>query len=218
MIKTGEWGSMKYKKSIILLMLAIFLFSITSVCASEIDNPIASEDTSQIELSVNDEMSMDNLQTSENNDELALDDNDESVSSQTVTEVLSVEDNSTYSELSLEINQSGNVTLTHKNYVYDNSSGSINISEANKVIDGDGAVIDMAGSTIRAFYVSADGVTIKNLTIKNANYDGSGGAIYFSSSGTVINCNLPSKISIGILDFAVMLTVLLLVVREVTFT
>ena len=180
---------MEFRKTIIILMLTIFLFSITSVCASEIDNPIASEDTSQIELSVNDEMSMDNLQTSEKNDELALEDNDESVSSQTVTEVLSVEDNSTYSELSLEINQSGNVTLTHKNYVYDNSSGSINISEANKVIDGDGAVIDMAGSTIRAFYVSADGVTIKNLTIKNANYDGSGGAIYFSSSGTVINCN-----------------------------
>ena len=49
---------MEFRKTIILLMLAIFLFSITSVCASEIDNPIASEDTSQIELSVNDEMSV----------------------------------------------------------------------------------------------------------------------------------------------------------------
>ena len=35
----------------------------------------------------------------------------------------------------------------------------------------------MAGSNIRAFTVSASGVTIKNLTIKNANYGGSGGAI-----------------------------------------
>ena len=60
-------------------------------------------------------------------------------------------------------------------------------------IDGNGAVIDMNGSTyLQAFYVSASGVTIKNLTIINANYVGDGGAIYFSSSatsGTVSNCN-----------------------------
>ena len=54
MIKKGRMESMKYKKSIIVLLLAIFLFSITTVCASEIDTPIASEDTNQIELSVND--------------------------------------------------------------------------------------------------------------------------------------------------------------------
>ena len=48
---------MKYKKSMIIIMLAIFLFSITTVCASEIDTPIASEDTNQMGLSVNDAMS-----------------------------------------------------------------------------------------------------------------------------------------------------------------
>ena len=47
----------------------------------------------------------------------------------------------------------------------------------------------MKGSNIWAFYVTGSGVTFKNLTIKNANFDGSGGAIYFSSSGTVENCN-----------------------------
>ena len=47
----------------------------------------------------------------------------------------------------------------------------------------------MAGSTIRAFYISGSGVTIKNLTIKNANYKGDGGAICFYSTGTVSNCN-----------------------------
>ena len=47
----------------------------------------------------------------------------------------------------------------------------------------------MAGSNIRAFYVSASGVTIKNLTIKNVNYEGFGGAIYFRTSGTVTNCS-----------------------------
>ena len=88
-----------------------------------------------------------------------------------------------------EISQPGNITLTHKNYTYDKDATAITISEANKVIDGNGAVIDMAGSTIRAFHVSGPGVTIKNLTIKNANYNGNGGAIYFDSTGTVTNCN-----------------------------
>ena len=97
-------------------------------------------------------------------------------------------DSATYSDLAAEIRQSGNITLKHKNYTYD-ASATITINENNKVIDGDGAVIDMKGSTIRAFDVTASGVTIKNLTIKNVNYYGDGGAIIFEKSGTVINCN-----------------------------
>ena len=57
------------------------------------------------------------------------------------------------------------------------------------MIDGNGAVIDMAGSSIRAFYVSGSNVIIKNLTIKNANFSNDGGAISFSGQGTVENCN-----------------------------
>ena len=83
----------------------------------------------------------------------------------------------------------------------DNASQSVNswsrITLDNTVIDGKGAIIDMGGSTNkRAFYVSASGVTFKNLTIKNANYDYSGGAIYFSNSatsGTVTNCNFTNN-------------------------
>ncbi len=69
-----------------------------------------------------------------------------------------------------------NVELQHDYYTYD-TGDTISISVEDSVIDGKGAVIDMAGSNIRAFTVSASGVTIKNLTIKNANYGGSGGAI-----------------------------------------
>ncbi len=119
----------------------------------------------------------DNLQTNEENDELTLTGND----------VLGA-DSATYSDLAAEIRQSGNITLKHKNYTYD-AGATITINENNKVIDGDGAVIDMKGSTIRAFDVTASGVTIKNLTIKNVNYYGDGGAIIFEKSGTVINCN-----------------------------
>ena len=179
---------MEYKKTIILLALAVFLLSITCVSASEIDNTIASENANTIELSTDNDIK-DNLQTSEENEALASTDYDEAIA-QTDTEVLGA-DSAKYSDLANEINQSGNIKLTHKKYTYDKGE-TITISEANKVIDGNGAVIDMNGSTIRAFTVTASGVTIKNLTIKNAtNYDG-GGAIYFSksaTSGTVSNCN-----------------------------
>ena len=174
-----EFGEkMEYKKTIILLALVVFLLSIAGVSASEIRDTIASENANTIELSTDNDIIEDNLQTSEENDELTLTDND----------VLGV-DSATYSDLDSEIRASGNVTLTHKNYIYDEGAPDIIISEDNKVIDGNGAVIDMTGSTIQAFTVFAYGVTIKNLTIKNANYNEDGGAIYFDSTGTVTNCN-----------------------------
>ena len=171
-------------------MLAIFLFSITSVCASEIDTPIASEDTSQVGLSDIDKVIEDNPQTSEEKLELGVD--DEILNEQTDIDVLG-DSPATYSHLASEISKTGNVILANKTYTYDDGATAITVSEDNKVIDGNGAVIDMAGSTIRAFTVSASGVTIKNLTIKNANYNGDGGAIYFSQSGTVSNCNFTNN-------------------------
>ncbi len=182
---------MKYKKIMFMLVLAVFLLSITCVSASEIDDTLASEDTNTIGLSVDKDIIEDNLQTSEENDELASTDYDEAIA-QTDTEVLGA-DSATYSDLAEEISHSGNITLTHKSYTYDERATAITISEDNKVIDGNGAVIDMNGSTIRAFYISGSGVTIKNLTIKNVNYNGNGGAIYFGSTGTVTNCNFTNN-------------------------
>ena len=181
----GFREKMKYKKTIILLALVVFLLSIAGVSASEIGDTIASENANTIELSADNDIE-DNLQTSEENGALASTDYDEAIA-QTNTEVLGA-DSAKYSDLANEIRQPGNIKLTHKNYTYTGGE-TITIGEANKVIDGNGAVIDMAGSTIRAFNISASGVTIKNLTIKNANYKGNGGAIYFNSTGTVTNCN-----------------------------
>ena len=181
---------MKYKKIMFMLVLAVFLLSITCVSASEIDDTLASEDTNTIGLSVDKDIIEDNLQTSEENNELALTDNDEAIA-QTDTEVLGA-DSATYFDLAAEIGQPGNINLIHKNYTYDGGEP-ITILEDNKVIDGNGAVIDMNGSTIRAFYISGSGVTIKNLTIKNVNYNGNGGAIYFGSTGTVTNCNFTNN-------------------------
>ena len=59
---------MECRKTIIFLMIAIFLFSIASVSASDVnDTVIAFEDTSQNELSDCNESVTDNLKASEGN-------------------------------------------------------------------------------------------------------------------------------------------------------
>ena len=77
---------MKYKKTIILLALVVFLLSIAGVSASEIGDTIASENANTFELSADNDIE-DNLQTSEENEALASTDYDEAIA-QTDTEVL----------------------------------------------------------------------------------------------------------------------------------
>jgi len=69
----------------------------------------------------------------------------------------------------------------------DFSSNGIKIDKS-ITIDGKGYTIDAQGKA-RIFNIQEKDVTIKNLTIKNAYCDGDGGAIYFTSSGTVENCD-----------------------------
>ena len=142
----------------------------------------AVDDAGQMKLSA------DSLKTNEDNNILTQTDNDESASTQSNLEILGDEIGN-YSGLSNEIKSGKNVELKYKYYKYDSGS-TIEITVANMVIDGKGAVIDMAGSNdMGVFNVKASGVTIKNLSIKNANYTGKGGAIYFYRSGTVTGCN-----------------------------
>ena len=179
--KIGEHGVMKYKKSIIIIVFVIFLFAIAAVSASDVDDTvIASGDESQMEISANEELSEKNLQTNENNI-LAQANNEETVSVETNSEILT-EGEGTYFDLSTEIGSGGDKNLTKSYYHY--TGGKIIEISTTGVINGNGAIIDMNGSNIRAFYVSASDVIIKNLTIKNAE-----GAIYFNNFGTVANCN-----------------------------
>ncbi|WP_458406545.1 Ig-like domain repeat protein [Methanobrevibacter sp.] len=179
---------MKFGKTFILLVLAIFLFSLTGVFAGEMDTPVASEDTGQLEVSVNEEVTEDNLQTSEENNTLTVGENDETLSSGTDSEILTV-DQFTYSDLKEQIGSGGNINLNKGTYTYNNGDGDTIQISMSGVINGNGAVIDMAKSGNRAFDVTTSGVTIKNLTIINANYYEKGGAIFFKESGTVTDCN-----------------------------
>lgn len=178
---------MEFKKSMILIILTVFLFAIAAASASDVnDMTLASEDAGQVELSSDIEIDEDNLQAN----------NDNTAGAETDSEIFGA-GNGTYNDLRNDIGSGGDKTLTKSYYRWtDSSSGSIEITTSG-VINGNGAVIDMAGSPVRAFYVTCDGVTLKNLTIKNANYFESGGAIQFTKSGTLENCNFINNRATG---------------------
>ena len=168
---------MRYKKHMIILLAAIFLFAMATASATDSNNTaVAVEDTDQMELSVGNQMTVDNLKTSKN-----------AAIVQTDLEVLGAGEEGTYNDLRDEIGSGGDINLNKSYYRYAGGD-TIGITTP-KFINGNGAVIDMAGSTIRAFTVSTSGVTFTNLTIKNANYAGGYGVICFKGSGTVTNCN-----------------------------
>ncbi len=182
---------MKYKKIMLILITAIFLVSIASVCAADAnDTMVASENTNQMDLSSNNVIVEDSLQTSEENTTLTQANDAESDSQ------ILAEGEGTYYDLRNEIGSGGDKNLTKSYYSY-TGGDTIEIKNSG-VINGNGAVIDMAGSiNMRAFTVSASDVTIRNLTIKNANYNGDGGAVYFDESGDVTNCNFAGNTASG---------------------
>ena len=77
------------KKGLLILCLAIcILFTVSSVCASDVnDIAIASEDTTQMELSQDNEITVDNLKTNEENS-IAQTENEETLSTESGPEIL----------------------------------------------------------------------------------------------------------------------------------
>ena len=123
---------------------------------------------------------------------LSAGENDEIVSVENDVDVLG-EGEYNYTQLKDQFRFDGDITLFAGNYTYVSGDGDTIEITTSRVIDGNGAVIDMANSGHGAFSVTTSGVTIKNLTIKNANFEGNGGAIYFMYSGIVINCNFTNN-------------------------
>ena len=166
------------------------LLSVSAVSA--IDNTM----TNVVSLeNVNDELISIEDSVSNNNDILSVD-NQSVLKHGANNDKYGAADIGNYSGLSEEIARGGNIELQHDYYIYDSNPNTIVILGDNRVIDGKGAVIDMSGSDMRAFQVNASGITIKNLTIKNAKYvinakypDDDGGALYFTKSGTLTYCN-----------------------------
>ncbi len=100
---------------------------------------------------------------------------------------------SVFDDLKKEIGEGGNITLKHKFYNY-NGAGLdpefININIPNSIIDGNGAVIDMKGSSTPAFHIENNNITVKNLTIKNACRYTWGLAFYVNGNDAkILDCN-----------------------------
>ena len=192
---------MEYKKSMIIIILAIFLFSIASVCASDTnDTAIASEDTTAIELSQSDEMTASddsNAMEQSDDEELILEDND-------IDKPILGEKASTGSFTDLDDlinNQYGsNDTITLScNYTFngtdDDDSGFIHGIGINRgvTIDGNGCTID--GSQKARIFNIGNGGSVKFLNINfiNGKATGSGlerdgGAISAMYSNCVVEC------------------------------
>ncbi|WP_406535153.1 hypothetical protein [Methanobrevibacter sp.] len=190
---------MKFKKSMFILILAVFLISIAGVCASDVnDMAVASQEDAVTELVDENPITVeDNEPALTAADEEILSDSvaDESVGAENDLDELSATQ-STYSGLSSEIGSGGNIKLNYDYYTYDEGD-TIEITTDDSVIDGNGAIIDMAGSLIQAFSVTASNVTIKNLNIINANAEKSGAAIFFNKTGFVENCNFTNNTASG---------------------
>ena len=150
---------MKFAK--IMVIIVIFVFAMSVSCAADTNNASISEDNSQMLLSLKNEITDD---TSENSI-LAQTNNDETLSAQKDNEILRANEG-TYSDLRNDINNGGNLRKSY--YRYGEGDGeTIVINSGGFTVNGNGAVIDMEGSNIRAFSVYGSGVTFKNLTIKN---------------------------------------------------
>ena len=183
---------MKYK-SIILILSIFILFSIASVSAGEVDDKVMmSDENAEIESTSIEK----DLKTTDDNQVLSKTNDDEiqSVKDNEITGAdVDPNTNATFDDLKKEIGEGGNITLKHKFYNY-NGAGLdpefININIPNSIIDGNGAVIDMKGSSTQAFHIENNNITVKNLTIKNACRDTWGLAFYVNGNDAkIVNCN-----------------------------
>jgi predicted outer membrane repeat protein len=166
-------GKMKYGKTIILLMVAIFLFSIASASASDVnETEIASESTIPIEIVQCDEIS----ETDDNQVRESIDE-----------EMPSQENAETFFELQNNITTKYGSTLElDRNYEYSDGFDTNGIKiEQSMTIDGKGHTIDAKGKS-RIFNITGNNVTINNLVFANGNVL-RGGAIYSTGEITLNN-------------------------------
>ena len=136
---------MKYKKIMIILVIAIFIFGAASVSASDMDDTaISSEDTGQMGLSASSELTADNLKTGAENNTLTQA-ND--------FEVLGADEIGTFTELQNEIDNVGNGTLNlTRDYQWDSDFTGYGIVINKPItINGNGHYIDALGKIMKIF-------------------------------------------------------------------
>ena len=181
-MKNWENGTMKYKKTTIILFLAIFLLSITCVCASDAnDATIASENNMQIESTQqNSEILADNVGTFTQLDR-DIDDSQDTFEMQHDYAFSNESDNGPV------VIEKSNFTINGNNHILDGNkqSGILNITGNNITINN--LVFVNGNATKGGAIYSAGGITLNNVTFIN-NYAGGRGGAIANYNGTV-NCN-----------------------------
>ena len=144
---------MRYKRFMIILVLAVFALSVAGVCASDVDDAVASiEEARPLESSADDSIIevVDVQAIGENgNDELISDGNE-----------------GTFSQLQVNIGRNHGSTLKlDKDYACEDgfSTDGINITDS-ITIDGQGHTIDANGKA-RIFNIKSNNVILKNIIL-----------------------------------------------------
>ena len=175
---------MKYKKGFIFICLIICLFSIASVCASDVnDTLMANEDDIVVELSQGDV------------DEMAFSEENEIIGQTGNEELISEGNTGTFAELQANITAAtkGSTLTLNKNYQCEDGFDTLGIIiDKSITIDGNGSKIDAQGKS-RIFKITAANVILKNIIFTNGKIKGNGGAVFFDSTGTVTNCNFTNN-------------------------
>ena len=171
---------MKFKKSMLILILAVFLISIAGVCASDVnDTELTSQDSTTVELTQIDE-----------NDKISSADESQVIGQTDNQEIISADGNGTFAELESEIRSGYNSHITlGRDYEYEGSGYSNGISITESItIDGKGHTIDAKGK-VNIFDIRAENVIIKNITFINSKGTSDNAAIHWSyAQGSVSDC------------------------------
>ncbi len=173
---------MRYKKIMVLAIILTCLLAVSVVSAADnatddiITADVASEDVIGNQVNAV-ENGTDNAISANDDNQVITEGNDSDVGS--------------FADLQTEINnvEEGGVLNLTKDYKYVN--GSTEGISINKpiTIDGQGHTLDGNGLS-RIFYVSSSNVVLKNMNFVNGNYQGNGGAIYWSgNNGKLVSCD-----------------------------
>ena len=173
---------MKFKKSLLIACLIIFLFSIASVSANEIDDGTFAVDDNGI-IAVDDESSVGNV------DEILTESSQENVIE------AGPEDDGTFTALQRKINDAEEeaIITLDKDYTYDEgfSKRGIRINK-NLTINGNGHTLDGLSQSriflVRYGLIDNNYVVLNNIKFINGNTDLYGGAIFNYGHLTVNNC------------------------------
>ena len=171
---------MRYKKHMIILLAAIFLFAMATASASDSNDVLtASADDSPVELS-----------ESGKSNELSLTDEIQIIGEANNPEVMGAPDNGTFAALDYKIKTSKDDIIKLENdYKYEGEGypNGILINKSLITIDGHGHTIDADGKT-RIFNITGERVDFTNITFVNGCAE-NGGALYSSESVSVRHCN-----------------------------